>query len=271
VTHYAAATPVGVQRAEAQYAAARQAEEAREEAEAAGLVAFAARTEPTPETVEEAAAELVADGPEMTEPEVAGEPEAVLVAEATDDVAEAEEGAEAETAAPAPPTPSFVARRNPTPGLDPATAEAADARPEVAEATPAAVQTEADAVPPVRTVSTASERPTTHRVARGEYLTSIARQYGMSLGEIRALNPGLGDHLAVGQRVRVSGAPAAPVARPAAPARPTTHRVRSGEHLTGIAREYGVTVRQLMEWNDLDSDVLRVGQRLRVAARGTRG
>jgi membrane-bound lytic murein transglycosylase D len=281
VTHYAAATPGGVQRAEAQYAAARQAEEAREEAEAAGLVAFAARTEPTPAaetTSEPAPTEPTA---EAVETETAGAPDAVLVAEAelADEPAEevaAEEVAEPETAPAAPVTPSFVARRNPTPGLDPATAAEPDANePEVAVAEarpePTANDADADEAPPVRAVSTASERPTTHRVARGEYLTSIARQYGMSLGEIRALNPGLGDHLAVGQRVRVSGAPAAPVARPAAPARPTTHRVRSGEHLTGIAREYGVTVRQLMEWNDLDSDVLRVGQRLRVAARGARG
>lgn len=125
------------------------------------------------------------------------------------------------------------------------------------------------AAPPVRTVSTASE----HTVQRGEYLLSIAREYGMSLADLRALNPGVGDDLAVGQRLRVSGTPAAAAAAPrrAAPARPTTHRVRSGEHLTGIAQRYDVTVRELREWNDLSSDVLRVGQRLRVSPRGSRG
>ena len=189
---------------------------------------------------------------------------------------------------------AFVARREPTPAAEApaetepeaeaaAPQEPADAPTLVAEAAPAetakpepadepapAVRVASEA-PPVRTVSTASERPTTHRVQRGEYLLVIARQYGMSLDELRALNPGIGDRLAVGQRLRVSGTPAAPVAQPAAPRRPTTHRVRRGEHLTGIAREYGVTVRQLREWNSLDSDVLHVGQRLRVAAQGSRG
>ncbi|PAP78462.1 LysM peptidoglycan-binding domain-containing protein [Rubrivirga marina] len=287
VPMYAAATPAGVQQAETQYAAARQAEEAPERAEAAGLVAFVARTEPTPapepaaaepRAVEPAVSEplAAADEPEaetdevdVTEPEATDESESALITEAApaDDATEAEGGTEPEAAA-TPPSPSFIARRDPTPEPEPAVAEA--------QAEPVAARVEADEVevddaPPVRTVSTASERPTTHRVQRGEYLTAIAREYGMSLGEIRALNPGVGDHLTVGQRIRVSGTPAAPVSRPAAPARPTTHRVRSGEHLTGIARQYGVTVRQIMEWNDLDSDVLRVGQSLRVAARGTRG
>ena len=125
--------------------------------------------------------------------------------------------------------------------------------------------------PPVMTVSDRPEATTVHRARRGEYLASIARQYGMTLAELRALNPGVGDDIRVGQSIRVSGAPAAPAATRTEPRRPTTHRVRSGEHLTGIAREYGVTVRQLREWNGLSSDVIRVGQRLRLTARGTRG
>ena len=45
----------------------------------------------------------------------------------------------------------------------------------------------------------------------------------------------------------------------------------AGDHLTNIARRYGVTVSQLKEWNNLSSDVIHVGQRLRVTARGSRG
>ena len=49
-------------------------------------------------------------------------------------------------------------------------------------------------------------------------------------------------------------------------ARPTSHRVRSGEHLTMIANQYGIRVSDLQGWNDLDTDVIRVGQRLRLTA-----
>jgi LysM repeat protein len=47
-----------------------------------------------------------------------------------------------------------------------------------------------------------------------------------------------------------------------------THRVRSGDTLSGIARRYGVTISQLVAWNDISKNsVLRVGQRL-VVRRG---
>ena len=126
--------------------------------------------------------------------------------------------------------------------------------------------------PPVRVVSTASEGTRVHRVQRGEYLVRIARQYGLSLEQIRALNPGIGDDLEVGQRIRVTGTAAASAPAPrAAPSRPTTHTVRRGDHLTGIARQYGVSISDLREWNGLSNDVIRVGQRLRLRARGSRG
>ena len=42
-----------------------------------------------------------------------------------------------------------------------------------------------------------------------------------------------------------------------------THTVRSGETLGGIARKYGVSTRQIMQWNNLkNANKLRIGQRL---------
>lgn len=44
-----------------------------------------------------------------------------------------------------------------------------------------------------------------------------------------------------------------------------THRVRSGENLGIIARKYGVTVKQIINWNKLrNPNSLRVGQRLEI-------
>jgi LysM repeat protein len=45
-----------------------------------------------------------------------------------------------------------------------------------------------------------------------------------------------------------------------------THVVRRGETLGGIAKKYGVSVKQLRSWNGLRGDQLRKGQRLSVSA-----
>lgn len=47
----------------------------------------------------------------------------------------------------------------------------------------------------------------------------------------------------------------------------TTHRVKSGETLGGIANKYGVKVSQLKRWNGLKSDMIRIDQKLVVYPR----
>ncbi len=70
------------------------------------------------------------------------------------------------------------------------------------------------------------------------------------------------------EAVPEAAAPAPPVrlAADSRSARPTTHRVQRGEHLTMLARQYGVRVDDLRGWNSLSTDVIRVGQRLRLTA-----
>jgi membrane-bound lytic murein transglycosylase D len=49
----------------------------------------------------------------------------------------------------------------------------------------------------------------------------------------------------------------------------TTHTVRSGESLSVIARKYGTTVSKLMDWNNLRSTNLKVGQKLSIYGKNT--
>ncbi|SFU17955.1 membrane-bound lytic murein transglycosylase D [Algoriphagus locisalis] len=44
----------------------------------------------------------------------------------------------------------------------------------------------------------------------------------------------------------------------------TTYKVRSGDVLGSIARRHGVTVTQIKSWNNLSSNLIRVGQTLRI-------
>lgn len=48
-----------------------------------------------------------------------------------------------------------------------------------------------------------------------------------------------------------------------------TYRVKSGDYLGKIARQYSVGVNQIKQWNGLRNNNLRVGQRLTIYPRGT--
>jgi membrane-bound lytic murein transglycosylase D len=49
------------------------------------------------------------------------------------------------------------------------------------------------------------------------------------------------------------------------------YRVRSGDYLGKIAARYGVRVSQIKNWNGLRNNSLRIGQRLTIYPRGSKG
>lgn len=121
-----------------------------------------------------------------------------------------------------------------------------------------------------------------HIVARGEQLGFIARQYGVSLGELAAYNgitnPSL---IYVGQKLLIPSGSAdlahsadsvagAEVTASAAGEDSATYTVQRGDTLSEIAQAHGMSTGQLMELNDLTrSNLVRVGQVLRVSGRAT--
>ncbi len=116
-----------------------------------------------------------------------------------------------------------------------------------------------------------------HFVAKGETMGGIARRYRVSSRLLQDANPKVrANRLRVGQRLIVptGGAISTSVARqmadppkPAGTSRSGWHRVRSGETLTAIADDFGVTVGDLVRWNSLSANgAIRAGQRIRVVA-----
>ena len=105
-------------------------------------------------------------------------------------------------------------------------------------------------------------------VEAGDTLTRLSKRHGVSISTLVDLN-GLTDpnRIFAGQRLRIAAPPAAPtaVAPAAKPAAARVHTVTRGQHLTGIARSYGVTIAAIVQANGITNPSrIYAGQRLTI-------
>lgn len=138
-----------------------------------------------------------------------------------------------------------------------------------------------------------------HKVKKGETFNSIAKRYGVSASSLRRWNgKGRNSTLKVGTRLKIylpkaetaqngeeekgngerntdntvdslkvsdSVAVSTPAPKPVANSPQNVyHTVKSGDNLSLIAKKYGTTPQKLRQLNGLKSDVIRVGQKLKV-------
>jgi len=111
---------------------------------------------------------------------------------------------------------------------------------------------------------------TTHRVAEKETLYSISKLYGASVDDIKQWNGLSGNSLSVGQEliVRKSGTTNTVVQQKSTSpitSRKGVHTVAAKETMFSISKLYGITVQQLKDWNNLQSNEISIGQTLYVA------
>lgn len=107
-----------------------------------------------------------------------------------------------------------------------------------------------------------------HIVRRGDNLGAIARKYRTSVSRIKSWNGLRNTRIYPGQKLIVyapgGGRAYKPSSRQSSSSSVSYHIVRRGDNLGRIARKYGVSVGQLKSWNALSSNVIKVGQRLKV-------
>jgi membrane-bound lytic murein transglycosylase D len=115
-------------------------------------------------------------------------------------------------------------------------------------------------------------------IAKPVQLSAITKRTGISLEELKRLNPelrrnivprskGLGYHLKVpmGMASLVAAHRSTfPIWTQPPPPPTQWYRIRRGDSLSVVARRFGMKVRQLKEMNNLSSNLIRVGRRLRV-------
>ncbi|MGV3505219.1 MAG: LysM peptidoglycan-binding domain-containing protein [Adhaeribacter sp.] len=137
--------------------------------------------------------------------------------------------------------------------------------PVVQEPAPASPQTPAS--PVLQETAAAqplpAQTPGIHLVAKGETLYGISRKYGITTQQLQQWNS-LGDSpLSIGQSLKVvapavtsASTPLPAASQPLASATetgpaggPATHTVATGESMYQISRRYGVTIKDIMEWN----------------------
>jgi membrane-bound lytic murein transglycosylase D len=100
-----------------------------------------------------------------------------------------------------------------------------------------------------------------HRVAAGDTLASVAREFRVTEAELAAAN-----QLSASDSVEGVEALVVPVAPAAAPAaRTLLYTVRRGETLVTISDRFGVSLNQLRRWNRITGIKVEPGRRLHVA------
>ena len=103
----------------------------------------------------------------------------------------------------------------------------------------------------------------THTVAPRETLYGIARRYQLSATQLAQYNAQeVSEPLRVGQTLYL--APPEEPARQTVQQEMVTHEVQAGETMFQIARHHGVTIQNLMEWNNKSGFDLAAGEQLKV-------
>ena len=158
--------------------------------------------------------------------------------------------------------PAFVQETNP-----PVTAS----NPPVVVTPPTVPETPVPPAPPVGA--------TEYTIAKGDSFSTIAPKFHVTAKAIADANPGVDSKkLHIGQKIHIP-APTTTTTNPAPAGTGTTaietpavtgeqtYTVKSGDNLTKIATQFGITVKALRAANSLRTDSIKVGQKLKIPAK----
>ena len=104
---------------------------------------------------------------------------------------------------------------------------------------------------------------TNYIVKAGDSLYSIAREFDTTVNEIKTINNLTSNILSIGQGLKI---PSINNEIPS-PVLPTVYTVKAGDSLYSIARAFNTTVNEIAQNNNLKTDVLTIGQQLKMPTR----
>ncbi len=124
-----------------------------------------------------------------------------------------------------------------------------------------------EANPPEGTLFANRGKTIKHKVSRGESLSVIAKKYGTSTKAIMQTNKLKSSSLAIGQVLTIPGTSksvSVPTISNPVETKTLTHVVQKGDYLGKIAAKYKVSVSTIKRENNLKSDTLKLGQKLKI-------
>jgi LysM repeat protein len=114
---------------------------------------------------------------------------------------------------------------------------------------------------------------TEHTIVKGDFYSTLATKYGVTVKAIQAANPGKDpSRLQIGDKIKIPAKTAAPASTgttTTASADPSLYTVKSGDTLGKIAKDHKTTVSELQKLNNLSTTQIKVGQKLKMPSAGT--
>ena len=107
----------------------------------------------------------------------------------------------------------------------------------------------------IPSISVSSEVSDTYIVQKGDNLWSIANKFNMTVSELKNLNNLTNNLLSIGQVLKI---------KDSSNNGKTTYTVQKGDSLWVIANKYGITTEELKSYNNLTSNLLSIGQVLKI-------
>ena len=103
-----------------------------------------------------------------------------------------------------------------------------------------------------------------YTVQKGDSLWSIAKKFNTTVNELKNINNLTSNTLSIGQTLVLPTKTATPT-----PSDTNTYIVKSGDSLYKIANQYNTTVNELKQLNNLSSNLLSIGQVLKIPTKTT--
>jgi LysM repeat protein len=134
-------------------------------------------------------------------------------------------------------------------------------------------------VVPVPPVDISASSTSEYTVVAGDTLGKIAKAHGVSLKALEAANPGVDPKKLKPNKTKLvipasTGGTVAPMTTDTTTVQDTgeqTYTVKSGDNLSKIARQYGVSVKAIQIENNLITTRITVGKKLKIPAKADAG